>query len=240
MNAVAKEEQQLPENIVIPRMDAGHGAAATNALQIANSFQVVDPDTADMAANELRTIVAKKRSLEEERTKITKPINEALRAVNALFKKPTELLEQAERILKSKLITYQDAEDKKRREAQAKAEAAARAEAERLQREAAKLEAKGKVEQAAAKREIAQAMPMPVVAAAEKTGGFSARKNWKARTKGETWKRDLIAFVHANPAFDYLLDLNEQKANGLAKQCEKTDLGIPGLEGFNDQVGSIR
>lgn len=245
MNAVSKDV--IPNSVTIGRPDPQHGTFAAQALKVAEAFVVNTAETAAIATDELRSIVARKKQLEEQRVGITKPINEALRNVNTLFKGPTDLLEAAERMLKSKLLTFQQAEERKRIEAQAAAEAAARKEAERLEREATKLEAKGKVEQAAAKREVAATIPMPVVAPVEKPTGFTARRNWKARTKGDNWKRELIAHIAgvpveklARPDLDFLFDLNEQKAHAIAKQCEKADLGIPGLEGFNDQVAAIR
>jgi hypothetical protein len=216
-------------------------AEVSGLLAQANAFQVTNDDTAQIAADELRTIKERKDAIEAERVKITKPLHDAKRATDELFKKLSTPLEQAERVLKGKVIAYQDEQERKRREEAARAEEAARKERERLEREAAALEKKGKAEAAAAKREVATMMPTAIPAPAPAAvSGFSTRDNWKGRLKSGHTKRDLIVFVAANPAFDYLLDINESKLNAHAKQCAGADLGIPCIEGWNDKVASSR
>lgn len=57
----------------------------------------------------LQEVKTRHRQLEEKRTEITKPLNAALRAVNALFKPPQQRFEALERLLKDKITTYMQA-----------------------------------------------------------------------------------------------------------------------------------
>lgn len=228
---------EIPESVAIARPTLPE-TEATALEHIAQGFVVDSEETAELAAEELRGVKTMLKTVEDERTKITKPLNDAVKAVNALFAKLSSPLQRAESIYKGKILQYRNEQERKRREEQAKAEAAARAERERLEKEAQKLEKKGKAEEAAAKRDIAAMMPESMPAApAPKVEGFSVRKNWKSRV---TNKMDVIKFVAANPAFEYLLDVNASKADALAKQHEKGDIGVPGLEGYNAAVASIR
>jgi uncharacterized membrane protein YqiK len=231
----------VPQTITIERPQTDI-AEVSGLLKVAEGFHVIDDDSAQMAVDECKSIVAKKKVIEEERVKITKPLLEAQRATNDLFKKLTEPLERAERTYKSKVLTYQQDQERKRREEAAKAEEAARKERERLEKEAQKLEAKGKSEQAEAKREVAAMMPTTFEAPPAPTfAGFSGRKNWKARLAPGMTDIDLMKWVIAHPEYVSLFDRNESKLNALAKTHEgKLHEVIPALTAYNDAVGAVR
>ena len=110
---------------------------AQSALAFIQEFQVASAEDYDLAADELKAIKTRAAAIEDQRTGITGPINQALRAVNALFKGPSELLEQAEQILKTKMLRYSQEQQRIAAEERARAEAAAAAERKRLEGEAA-------------------------------------------------------------------------------------------------------
>jgi len=58
--------------------------------------------------------------LKERKEAITKPLNEALASARELFRKPEADLADAERIIKGKMLDWQDAEDKRIAKAKAK------------------------------------------------------------------------------------------------------------------------
>jgi hypothetical protein len=70
------------------------------------SFEIVSDEYQDFAAQLLREVKAEWSAVEEERKKITKPLNEATKATNALFKPVLGALESAEQILKNKIAGY--------------------------------------------------------------------------------------------------------------------------------------
>lgn len=75
-------------------------------MSLLQSFQIISHDTHVQAGALVQNVKAKWAELEVKRTSITQPINEALRAVNALFSPVQGPLKQAEVILKSKIAAY--------------------------------------------------------------------------------------------------------------------------------------
>jgi hypothetical protein len=123
---------------------------AQNALAFVQGMAVVDGESYELAAEELLAIKARATRLEAQRTSITKPMNDALRAVNALFKPAAELLDQAERAIKGKLIGYDVEQAEIRAAKQRKADELAAAERTRLAAAAAELEAAARAQAEAA------------------------------------------------------------------------------------------
>lgn len=109
---------------------------AQSALRMVQSMQIVTDEDFTFAADELAQIKSKLKDLEAKRTSITGPINKALDAINGLFRGPREILEQAEKVIKAKLLAYQDAKERAAAEAKRQAEEAAAAERARLEAEA--------------------------------------------------------------------------------------------------------
>ena len=143
------------ETIEIPAEVRANQAAtlapetAQQALQVAQSYVIDDDDMYAAAGEELRTIVTRSRQLEELRKSITAPMDEAKRRVMDFFRVPLERLQEAERVLKLGMGTYQ-------REQAAKAEAARRAAeaaAERQRQEQQRLDNERRAAEAAAQAE---------------------------------------------------------------------------------------
>lgn len=123
-------------------------------LAFVKSLTITSQEDLREAADELARIKGRIKDLTDMRMSITRPIDEAKKNAMAVFAGPTQVLEQAESILKATIGTYQAEQERIQREAQAAAErearrqrdeaerqaqaaeAAARAEAERIQREA--------------------------------------------------------------------------------------------------------
>ncbi|MFN8961466.1 MAG: hypothetical protein ACK5YV_07920, partial [Betaproteobacteria bacterium] len=142
--------------------DLQRGAAS--ALDLVQSFEVVDAATFEIAADELKAIKGKIDALNEKRLGITKPLDAAKAAVMALFKPPIALLEQAEGILKQKMLGWQREEQRKAEEERLARERAAQAERERLEAEAKALAAEGRTGEAAVKEQVAQMVVAPPAA----------------------------------------------------------------------------
>lgn len=129
---------------------------ANSAHELALALEIDSSGALDIAGEELRRIVARKKDIEELRLSLTRPIDEAKKRIMDLFRAPTDRLAEAEGLLRKGIVAYQVKEreeaDRKRREA----EAAARAERERLEREQAAAETEARRirdEQAKAERE---------------------------------------------------------------------------------------
>lgn len=146
---------------------AALSSRAQQALAFIQGFQITDSETYALAADELKSIKGRANALEEQRTGITGPINKALKAINDLFRGPSELLTQAEGLLKTKMLSFSREQERIAAEARRAAEAQAaelrrrseeEAEARRVEAERqAALAKKAKDEGDAAAATIAQA-----------------------------------------------------------------------------------
>ena len=150
---------------------------AQRALAGATDFTVDSDDMLEVAGEDLRAIKALQKNVEAQRTAITVPLNQALKAINDLFRPAADYLTKAEATLKGAMLTYTTEQQRKAEEARRKAEAEAAAErarlaeeqrrqeaiardaaqaAERAAREAAEAAARGDAEAAAAAQEQAR------------------------------------------------------------------------------------
>lgn len=131
--------------------------SAINALNMAKAYEIDSADVRDMAARELIKIVSLKKSVDEQRKTITKPIDVAKAAVMDLFRAPTTYLEQAESILKGAITKFDREENARRIAEQARLEEAARQERARLAQEAAARDAAARAEAAEIQRKADEA-----------------------------------------------------------------------------------
>lgn len=127
---------------------------ANSAHDLALALEIDSPASLDIAGEELRRLVARKKEIEELRLSLTRPLDEAKKGIMDLFRTPTDRLAEAEGLLRKGIVAYQVKEreeaDRKRREAEARA----RAERERLERERQAAEAEEhRIREAAAKVE---------------------------------------------------------------------------------------
>lgn len=212
------------------------GAAA--ALDLVQSFEITDDATYAIGAEELQGIKAKASALDTQRKAITKPLDEAKAAVMNLFRGPLEVLGQAEGILKSKLLGYQQEVARKAAEERAAAEKAAQAERDRLQAEADALVAQGRAGEAAVKEQVA-AM---IVAAPPAAQAAPAAKGLATRETIEHEVVDLLALIQhvaAHPELVNLLAVDTVKlrayVKGLGMQCN-----LPGVKVYPKQTIAAR
>jgi DNA-directed RNA polymerase subunit F len=239
---------------------------AQNALAFVQGMAVVDGESYELAAEELLAIKARATRLEAQRTSITKPMNDALRAVNALFKPAAELLEQAERAIKGKLIGYDAEQAAIRAERQRKADELAAAERTRLAAAAAELEAAARkqaeaaaaaqaagdlasaeIATAAAQRAHAEAANVateaqlivaapPAIGAPVKVAGLSTSKKVTFTVEN---LHELIVHVAAHPELEHLLAADLVRLRNYV-----TGLGLkcqlPGVRVYEDTTMSAR
>jgi hypothetical protein len=118
-------------------------AIAQRCLAEAAQITVTDAETARLAAEWLRNVKATQRAHEQARTFLVKPLNDHVKAINDQFRPLTQTLEEAERTVKGKLLSFQrDAEVRRLREQ-------ARLDAERHEREQAAERERREIEEAA-------------------------------------------------------------------------------------------
>lgn len=109
---------------------------AQRMLTSAQSFVIDSPTMYELAAADLQKVKGLSKDVEEKRTAITGPLNQAVKAVNDLFRAPKEYLASAERALKGAMLTYDREQQRKAEEARREAERVAREERQRIEAEA--------------------------------------------------------------------------------------------------------
>ena len=141
--------------------DASAAIALTNqarrALAGVEDFAIDSDDMLDAAGEDLRRIKAQQKAVEDQRTSITAPLNQVLKAVNDLFRPPAQFLQQAEAKLKGAMLAYTTERERQAEEARRIAEEAARRERERIEAEQWEQERQARAAAEAAQRAAAEA-----------------------------------------------------------------------------------
>lgn len=236
MNAPA---EMIPLEVKVTHPSAAvlsRGASA--ALDLVQGFEVVDTPTFEIAADELKAIKSRAAALDEQRKSITAPMDAAKKAVMDLFRSPLEILSEAERLLKSKMLAYQQAEQRKAEEARIAAERAAAEERARIQAEAQQLAAEGRTGEAAVKEQIASL----VIAAPVAVPDAPTAKGISTTTTIDFEIVNLLALVQhisQRPELISLIAADTTKVRayvrGLGMQCN-----LPGVRVFQKQSLSAR
>lgn len=228
---------------------------AQNALTSASDFVIDSHTMFELASDDLKQVKALQKEVEEKRTGITGPLNQAVKAVNDLFRSPKEYLDKAEATLKRAMVTWTTEQERLAAIARAEAEAAARAERERLaalereQQEAARkaqeeaqaaaaagdqeaaqramAEAEAAQQQAAVTAMTAQVVTMaPVVEAPAKVTGISGRVTYSAEV---TNLLELVQAVAAGTAPLEALQADTKFLGAQARAFKKTGQLYPGV-----------
>ena len=138
--------------------------ASSETLAIAKGFKIVTSMQYSEAGEKLKGIMGLKRRIQDVFMPHIKRAFDAHKALVAEKGQHEAPLIEAEVILKRSMLAFQLEEERKRKELEAKAQEEARKEREKLEARAAKLEAKGKAEQAAALQVAAASVVAPMIA----------------------------------------------------------------------------
>ena len=125
---------------------------------LADASIIIDSQTMfELAADDLKACKTLQKIVEEERTKITGPMNTALKGVNALFKRPADILDDAEKLYKGAMLAYTTEQARLAEIQRKQAEAEAQKERERLAEVQRQQEADARAATAAAEKAKADA-----------------------------------------------------------------------------------
>jgi hypothetical protein len=187
------------------------------------NLKIRDQEGYSEAAGWLKSIKGFLKAIEDARTRITKPINESLREVNAQAKDAAAPFLEGETKIKRAMIAWSDEQDRLQREEQRRQNEAAAKEQARLQEIADRAAAKGQTGKAEQFEERAQAVTAPIVQTqAPKVGGISIPKVWVFEITDE----DLIPR-------DYLV-VDETRIRRVVTAL-KGDTKIPGVRVFEQK-----
>ena len=163
--------------------ETGTGLMLTNAE---NSLIKTQRDY-EVGATLLKEVKATAKDLDIKRRTITKPLDEAKKAVMDLFRKPLDMLTRAESLIKKRMVVYTTEQERIRKEREDKlrrqAEAEERRKKKALEDRAKKAEEAGNTEKAAELREKAEEIKVdaPVLAPTVETPkGISYKDRWYA------------------------------------------------------------
>ena len=170
-------------------------AVGKNAVEIVDCLTIDSPAMLEAAAEELRSIKAKRNDIESKRKSIVDPINKAKDAIQALFNPALALLDQAEAKLKRAIGAYQDEQRRIAVEAQRKADEEAARERARLQAEAAAAEAKAREQADELRRKSEEAAAAGNAEKAAKLASQAASKEEIGIEKAQTIQAEAAATV---------------------------------------------
>lgn len=114
---------------------------AQRALANAADFTVDSDEMLEAAGDDLRAVMGLKKRVEEQRTSITGPLNQVIKAINDMFRAPAAYLLEAEQKLKGSMLVYTEQQRLLAEKARREAEELARKERERLAEEQRQQEA---------------------------------------------------------------------------------------------------
>lgn len=213
-------------------------------LAEARVFKIVTQEHYVNAGERLKVIMGLKRKVDAAFDPIIADAHKAHKTAVAKKKEHEAPLIEAERILKTGMIGYQQEQEHKAREEQAKLDEIARKGREKLEAQAAKAAAKGKTEKAAELQERAATVPTPVVTIATPTvAGISTRETHKAVVSNKTVLIEAVAGgrrVVGNPGYagperrvhpkvpDAVLSYDQAVLNAQARAL-KSALNYPGV-----------
>jgi len=199
-------------------------------LREAEALEISSDADFQGAAVTLREIKSRWRDLEDERKRILKPLDDSRARIMELFRLPQDYLTRAERVLKDKIGAWTEAQERRRREAEAQAAEIARKEAERLQKKADRALAAGHIEQAAALEGAADNVVAAEVPPPPKAYGTYTRETWSAVVEDEL---ALIQAVAAGTVPAVAIQVNMAYLNQRAR-ADKDELRIPGVRAVKE------
>jgi hypothetical protein len=225
------------QTIVVAQPEPQLLAQASDMLQIAKSYEVTCSEMRESASDDLKRVKALAKDLDEQRKRITRPLDEAKSRVMELFRAPLSYLEQAEAALKRACLTWDKEQDRLQRQREIEAQRKADEERKRLAAAAEKEKAAGNTETAHAINQAAQFVtPIPVQREQPKIAGEQHREVWRAELLDLVELARAVADGKASP--ENLLP-NMPVLNSQARAL-KGSLAIPGVRAVSEQVLASR
>lgn len=187
---------ETPAEVFAPLMAKGVPDSASNErkakyfLAMVQSMQVTTAEEFELAAEEVRKIQAAHKTMDDDRTSFTGPLNKVLDQFNARFMPFLRLLKgpgSAEDIIKRKMAAFQEAEQRRVYTERAEQERLAALERKRLADEAEAVRRKAEADAAAerkaeeARQALARAEQQRIEAEAAAVRGKAARAAAEAR-----------------------------------------------------------
>lgn len=237
----ATEATKVPANgqSIIGARQQEAEAAAKLAEQIAGSYEIDSNDVAEIAADDLRRLVAEHKRVEEMRFSITRPMDEAKRAAMAAFAPYLDRIKAAELSLRTGLNRWLEQERIRVERERAEAARLEREELERLERERQQAIDAGddeKVAEVEAAAELVMIAPAQNVAEVSRLAGISSRGKWGFEVESLL---DLVKAAAANPDLLAYLKADEVQI-GKEVRAKGERFKVPGIRVNKSSTLSVR
>jgi len=192
------------------------------------TFSIATVTDYQLAGEELKTIKGRMKELDDSRTSMTRPLDEAKKRIMAMFSPVEDGLKKAENLIKRAMLGYQQEQERKRQEEEARLRKIAEDEQRRRNalatKQAEKARARGNEERAQEILENVPIIPTPVVLKEQsKVKGISTRKVWKFR------------IIDANQLPREYMIANEKMLLAFA-QATKGTIPVPGVEFYSEKI----
>lgn len=243
MNTAIVSPQESPEARAV-------ALAASEIHAQAMAFRVTDQASADAAGQSLRLVKDRRKTIDETRKAMTRPIDAAKAAVMDFFRPPLELLDGAERHLKSEVVGFQQREAeaaRKRAEEERRKTEEAEHQAREAEEKAVELATTGgdlgaitaELERAETLKHAASVSSVSSIVAQTtrtRSAGVTMRSKWTARVD------DFAALVKAAAERPELLAYLLPNETALRKAAEhaKAASDIPGVSFVEEKVAAVR
>jgi len=181
------------------------------------TFTISSPEEYSASGDILKKVKGKLSELDDRQKEITRPMDEAKKAVMALFKKPRTLLENLESKIKDAILDFQDKMEREKLAKEAELRKAQEAEAKRLEAKARKTKDEEKRKELLESAEATRAITPMVNAEIPKVDGISMAENWTF----EVINKDLIPREYLIP---------DEKTLGAVARATRGSLQIPGVK----------
>lgn len=207
--------------------------------EMARALVVADQSSLEIAGDQLKSIKALRFEIEATFGPIIAKAFATHREAVAQRKRIEAPLEEAERLIKSSVTGYLEAQEHARREEERRLrEEVERKAAEEMERQIEAAEAAG-----ASAREVEAIIQQPIIMPTpiapptiRGVEGISARETWRAEV---TDKAALIRAAAANAQFQALLEVNQVALNGLARSL-KSAMNVPGVRAVREAGIAVR
>lgn len=226
MNNLALVQEENPVEIRLR-------ATAQELCGTAADIVIMTRPDLSYATDVVKAIKTRTKEIEEERTRIVKPFNDGVKAINARFKGMTAPLEEAESSVKGKMLAFQKDEERRANEEAARL-AKIQRESDEKARQQAKEESNG---------DDIRSMPLP--SAVEAAVAYNAPIH-RPTTYGQTgavstvkkvWAFELLDIKALASARPDLVVVDTVKINQLIRGVGGE---IPGLRIFENDVIQVR
>lgn len=182
---------------------------------MSTSIVVDDQVTYDAADALLTTLKTTEKTIDEERDRRFKTLKAIEGYVMGDVRTMLKRIQAASSTLKTAMLTFQQAEERRQREAQAELDRQAREQAAKLAEQAKAAEAEGKTELAEVLQHSSAVITAPVALSTYvKAPGVSTRKVWTVEI---TDKAALLRSLIENPAYLHFAEIDMKALTDLAR-----------------------